>query len=86
MERKLEINRMGGSDVKIFADSSCDLPKEYCEQHDVEFLPFRVWLNGNEYEDGISMDSKQIYEAIRNGTQPKISQVSPVLFLSHFKQ
>ena len=72
--------------MKIFADSSCDLPKEYYKQHEVEFLPFRICLNGSEYEDGISMDSKQIYEAIRKGAQPKISQVSPALFLSHFKQ
>lgn len=72
--------------MKIFTDSGCDLPKEYYEQHDVAFLPLRVWLNGNEYEDGISIDSKQIYDAIRNGAQPKTSQVSPALFLSHFKQ
>lgn len=72
--------------MKIFADSGCDLPKDYFEQHDVVFLPLRVWLNDIEYEDGISIDSKQIYDAMRKGKQPKTSQVSPALFLSHFKQ
>ena len=72
--------------MKIFADSGCDLPKDYYEQHDVVFLPLRVSLNGNEYEDGISIDPKQVYDAIRNGAHPNTSQVSPALFLSHFKQ
>ena len=72
--------------MKIFADSGCDLPKAYYEQHDVVLLPLRVSLNGNEYEDVISIDSKQLYDAIRNGGHPKTSQVSPALFLSHFKQ
>ena len=72
--------------MKIFADSGCDLPKAYYEEHDVVLLPLRVLLDDHEYEDGISIDPKQLYDAIRNGAHPKTSQVSPALFLSHFKQ
>lgn len=72
--------------MKIFTDSGCDLPKAYYEDHDVVLLPLRVQLNGNEYDDVLSIDSKEIYEAIRNGAHPKTSQVSPELFLSHFEQ
>ncbi|MFJ7950850.1 DegV family protein [Lysinibacillus sp. NPDC096418] len=72
--------------MKIFTDSGCDLPKAYYEDHDVVLLPLRVQLNGNEYDDVISIDSKEIYDAIRKGAHPKTSQVSPEIFLSHFER
>ncbi|WP_155592015.1 DegV family protein [Lysinibacillus cavernae] len=71
--------------MKIFTDSGCDLPKSYYEENDVVLLPLRVQLNNKEYEDVISIDSKEIYDAIRQGAQPKTSQVSPELFLKHFE-
>lgn len=72
--------------MKIFTDSGCDLPKSYYEENDVVLLPLRVQLNNKEYEDVISIDSKEIYDAIRQGAQPKTSQVSPELFLKHFEE
>lgn len=72
--------------MKIFTDSGCDLPKSYYEENDVVLLPLRVHLNNKEYEDVISIDSKEIYDAIRQGAQPKTSQVSPELFLKHFEE
>ncbi len=72
--------------MKIFTDSGCDLPKSYYEENDVVLLPLRVQLNNKEYEDVISIDSKAIYDAIRQGAQPKTSQVSPELFLKHFEE
>ena len=72
--------------MKIFTDSGCDLPKSYYEEHDVVLLPLRVQLNNKEYEDVISINSKEIYDAIRQGAQPKTSQVSPELFLKHFEE
>jgi len=71
--------------MKIFTDSGCDLPKSYYEENDVVLLPLRVQLNNKEYEDVISIDSKEIYDGIRQGAQPKTSQVSPELFLKHFE-
>ncbi|WP_447402703.1 DegV family protein [Lysinibacillus sp. fkY74-1] len=71
--------------MKIFTDSGCDLPKSYYEENDVVLLPLRVQLNNKEYEDVISIDSKEVYDGIRQGSQPKTSQVSPELFLKHFE-
>ena len=71
--------------MKIFTDSGCDLPKSYYEENNVELLPLRVQLNNNEYDDVISIDSKEIYDAIRQGARPKTSQVSPEIFLNHFE-
>jgi len=71
--------------MKIFTDSGCDLPKSYYEENDIVLIPLRVQLNNNEYDDVISIDSKEIYDAIRQGARPKTSQVSPELFLKHFE-
>lgn len=71
--------------MKIFTDSGCDLPKSYYEENDVVLLPLRVQLNNKEYDDVISIDSKEVYDGIRQGAQPKTSQVSPELFLKHFE-
>jgi len=71
--------------MKIFTDSGCDLPKSYYKENDIVLLPLRVHLNNNEYDDVMSIDSKEIYNAIRQGARPKTSQVSPELFLKHFE-
>ncbi|MEG0259207.1 MAG: DegV family protein [Lysinibacillus sp.] len=72
--------------MKIFTDSGCDLPKAFYEKHDITLFPLRVQLNGNEYDDIIAIEPKEIYDAIRAGAHPKTSQVSPELFLSHFEK
>ncbi|MGG1215033.1 DegV family protein [Micromonospora provocatoris] len=71
--------------MKIYTDSGCDLPKSYYEENDVILLPLRVQVNNNEYDDVLSIDSKEVYDAIRQGAHPKTSQVSPELFLKHFE-
>lgn len=71
--------------MKIFTDSGCDLPKSYFEENDVTLLPLRVQVNNKEYDDILSIDPKEIYDAIRQGAHPKTSQVSPELFLKHFE-
>ncbi|MEV9640526.1 DegV family protein [Mammaliicoccus sciuri] len=62
--------------MKIFADSACDLPISFFEENEVELFPLSVLLNGNEYEDIVEINSKEIFDAIRKGQQPKTSQVS----------
>ncbi|MGP9040843.1 DegV family protein [Cytobacillus kochii] len=66
--------------VKILADSACDLPLSFFEENDVILIPLKVHLNGEEYDDLLTIDSKNIYEAIREGKVPKTSQASPLLF------
>jgi DegV family protein with EDD domain len=63
--------------VHILADSACDLPISYFDNHSVSFIPLKVHLNGKEYEDGKTIQSKTVYEEMRNGAAPKTSQASP---------
>ncbi len=72
--------------MRIFADSACDLPKSFYEENDVTLIPLSVLLDDKEYEDVVSIDSKVVYDAIRDGKQPKTSQASPERFLRIWKE
>ena len=72
--------------MKIFADSGCDLSKSYLDEHDVTLLPLTVLLDGKEYQDIIDIDSTEVFQAIRDGKQPKTSQVSPDRVLAMWKE
>ncbi|MGJ7910304.1 DegV family protein [Neobacillus sp. LXY-1] len=66
--------------VKILADSACDLPKSFYEEHNVTLLPLQVQIDNQQYEDVKNIDPQKVYEAIRSGIIPKTSQTSPLLF------
>ena len=72
--------------MRIFADSGSDLPKSFFEENDVTLLPLRVLIDDKEGDDILEIDSKEVYDAIRNGKHPKTSQVSPERFLSAWKE
>ncbi|API91037.1 DegV domain-containing protein YitS [Virgibacillus pantothenticus] len=67
--------------IKILADSACDLSMDYYNEFDIEMAPLTVHLDDKDYEDGKSIDPKTVYHAMRNGKTPKTSQASP----RHFK-
>ena len=51
--------------MRIFADSACDLPKSFFEDNDVTLFPLRVLIDDQEYDDMLTIDSKEVYQAIR---------------------
>ncbi|OIU72532.1 DegV family protein [Rossellomorea aquimaris] len=72
--------------VKLFADSASDLPKEFFNQDNIEFFPLKVHIEGQDYEDLISIEPKKVFDKIREGHMPKTSQVSPETFLKKFTE
>lgn len=72
--------------MRIFADSASDLPKSFFAENDVTLIPLHVLIDGKEYEDIIEIDSREVYKTIRDGGQPKTSQVSPEELLSQWTE
>lgn len=65
-------------EIKIIADSTCDLSKELIEKYDIDIFPLHVHLNENEYRDGIDITPDEIYEwSNETGKTPKTSALSP---------
>ncbi|ANB57948.1 lipid binding protein [Anoxybacillus sp. B7M1] len=63
--------------IHIIADSGCDLPYSFLQERHIYLLPLIVHLSGRDYEDAVTIDPKQVYEAMRKGEVAKTSQASP---------
>jgi len=72
--------------MRLFADSACDLSKAFYETNPVTLIPLRVHIDEAEYLDVVTVDSKQVFNEIRKGKQPKTSQASPEQFISLFEE
>lgn len=70
--------------IRLLADSGADLPKSYFDEHNITFIPLRVNLNEKEYDDSITIQPEEIYEAMKTGKSPKTSQASPNLLKEVF--
>lgn len=72
----------------ILTDSCCDLPMEYLENNDVNYISLTYRLDENEYYDdfGRSVGYKEFYDYMRKGNIPKTSQINPDNFYKAFKK
>jgi len=68
------------TDIKLFADSACDLPLEFFEENDVTLIPLNVYMDEKEYLDIKTINPKEVFNGIRSGKVPKTSQPSPEAF------
>ena len=61
--------------ILISADSTCDLPKELLEKHNISLMPLIITLNDKEYRDGVDIDVNKLYETIEStGNMPIASE------------
>ena len=72
--------------ITILADSACDLPLSFYQENNVTLIPLQVHLDGQNYEDIVTINSKEIFQAMLDGKAPKTSQVSPEHFLEIFTE
>jgi DegV family protein with EDD domain len=70
--------------IKIMADSASDLTKDYFTKYDMEMVSLTVHLDDKDYEDGVTISPKNVFDAMRKGKSPKTSQVPPQTFKSIF--
>lgn len=63
--------------IKIIADSGCDLPLSFIQEKQIAFLPLAVHINDKDYDDQLTIQPKQVYDAMRAGDVPKTSQAKP---------
>lgn len=70
--------------LKIITDSACDLPGFLLKQYDVDILPFLIHIEDQEYVDGKTITSDQVYNSIRAGKVPTTAQVPIDMLLTTF--
>lgn len=72
--------------VQILCDSASDLKSNTLNRLSIQSLPLKVIMNEEEYEDGQTIEPKQVYDRMRKGEAPKTAQVSPQTFRETFTQ
>lgn len=72
--------------VKIIVDSTCDLPDEILEKHNIEVLPLTVCLGNKEYQDKKTINVDEVYDIMREGIVPRTAQPNPATILNVFEQ
>ncbi|TJY44003.1 DegV family protein [Cohnella pontilimi] len=61
--------------IKIVTDSTTDLPKELLEQHRIEVIPLSVFVNGESYQDNVTISPIEFIRKMKNSEElPKTSQ------------
>lgn len=53
--------------IKIISDSTCDLPKELLEKHNIEIVPLTVVKNDEAFSDGITITTDEIFAHVAAG-------------------
>lgn len=72
--------------IKIFTDSTSDLPKELIEENNISIIPLYVIFNDKAYKDGIDLTQKDLYKKVEElNLIPKTAAPSPKDFVQAFK-
>ncbi len=61
----------------ITTDTTCDLPQEYLDQHNISLLPLYYSINETVYGEENALDPKEFYKIMRNGAMPTTMAVNP---------
>ena len=73
--------------IKIIADSTCDVSKEFLEKHDIDILPLHVLIHGEEYLDLEEIKWNELIEKIEKYNElPKTSAVNVDTYTEVFKK
>ncbi|WP_435921838.1 DegV family protein [Paenibacillus sp. DYY-L-2] len=71
--------------IKIFADSTCDLPAAWIERYDIGIVPLYVTFGDTNYRDGIDLTTPELYKKVdETGKLPKTAAPSPSDFIAAF--
>jgi len=65
------------SNIRIVADSTCDLSRELLDEYEISIIPLCIVMGENSYYDGLETNPDEIYAwADANKTTPKTAAVS----------
>ncbi|WP_326909723.1 DegV family protein [Sedimentibacter sp. MB31-C6] len=74
------------SNIKLFSDSTCDLPFSEIERMDVGIIPLIVTFEEDSFRDGIDITPIDMFKMVKERKiLPKTSAPSPIDFYNKFK-
>jgi len=74
------------NNIKLFSDSTCDLPKELLDKLNISIIPLYVVFGDETFKDGEDINVEELYKKVDElNTLPKTSAPSPIDFYNAFK-
>lgn len=74
------------ANIKITADSTCDLSKALLEKYDISLAPLYITMDGAAYKDGLEITPQDIYAYVdKTGDVTKTAAVSTEDYLTLFR-
>lgn len=71
--------------IRILVDTSADYMREDAKKRNIDIIPIKINIGGNEYAEGINLERDEFYEMLtESGEFPKTSQPSPQDFVDIF--
>ncbi|MHA0857804.1 DegV family protein [Paenibacillus sp. CMAA1364] len=71
--------------IKIFADSTSDLPTSWIEQFNIGIVPLYVVFGEESLKDGVEISPTDLYQRVsENGVLPRTAAPSPADFIAAF--
>ncbi|MNJ44458.1 DegV family protein [Paenibacillus bouchesdurhonensis] len=71
--------------IKIFADSTCDLPAAWIKDYGIGIVPLYVTFEDEMFKDGVDLTTPQLYSKVaKSGRLPKTAAPSPADFIQAF--
>ena len=64
--------------IKITADSTCDLSEELLRQWNISLMPMHILMGGESHLDGATVHPADVFTHVRNGGQAPKSAAAPV--------
>lgn len=61
----------------IVSDTTCDLPKEYATENEIDIIPLYYNIDNIIYGDENNLSPEEFYAQMRNGTMPTTMAVNP---------
>ena len=61
--------------TRIIVDSTCDLPEDLLDRFSIAVLRLSVVIDGQSYRDGVEIRLEDVYRAMREGKNPKTTQI-----------
>ncbi len=74
MLRQIQARRNRKRPVALVTDSSCDLPQELLDKHQVHVVPLRLNIEGSEYLDRLTITPQEFYRRAGSGERATTSQ------------
>jgi DegV family protein with EDD domain len=75
------------SELRIFTDSTADIPLSYRQELGIGVVPLKVHIDGNSYLDGETLLAEEFYKILPEASQlPSTSQPSPHEFCEAYRE